>query len=196
MSERKASKDRKQQILEALVQELEQPHAHITTARLAAAVGVSEAALYRHFASKEKMFEALIEFAEDTTFSLLHQINAEDTPPEHRLRRAVEMLLQFSERNPGITRVLIGEALFGEPMIRLRDRVAQFFERIETEFRGMLRPLSEDNLELRSTVAVRARLLNVIVQGHMLQYSLSRFKRRPAKGFADEWRYLSEAMIR
>ena len=129
----KPKSPRRQQILEALALELEnRPGARITTARLAEVVGVSEAALYRHFPSKAKMFEALIEFAEESVFGLANRILAEEGDATRRCERILTMLLTFSDRNPGITRVLLGEALLGEHE-RLRARVSQFFDRFETQ---------------------------------------------------------------
>ena len=139
-----AKPNRRQQILEVLAQELESnPGSRITTASLARAVGVSEAALYRHFASKAKMFEALIDFAEETVFGLMNRILAQDRDILLRCEKMLQLLLGFSERNPGITRVLLGDVLVGEND-RLQARVAQFFERLETQFRQVLR---EANLE-------------------------------------------------
>jgi len=137
MSEKKRP-DRRQQILEVLARELEtHPGSRITTAALARAVGVSEAALYRHFASKAKMFEALIDFAEDSVFTLINRILDQDKDAAIRCERIMQLLLGFAERNPGITRVLLGDALVGENE-RLRTRVGKFFERIETQLKQVL----------------------------------------------------------
>ena len=131
--------DRKQNILEVLARELESnPGSRITTAALAKAVGVSEAALYRHFASKAKMYEALIDFAEDTVFGLINKILEQEKTVEKRCERILLLVLGFAERNPGIARVLLGDALVGENE-RLRIRVAKFFERIETQLKQILR---------------------------------------------------------
>ena len=118
---------RRQQILEVLAQELEShPGSRITTAALAEAVGVSEAALYRHFASKAKMFEALIDFAEDSVFSLTNKILEQEKDVVVRCERLIQLVLGFSDRNPGIPRVLLGDALVGENE-RLRVRVGKFY---------------------------------------------------------------------
>ena len=118
--------NRRQHILEVLARELEtKPGSRITTAKLAAAVGVSEAALYRHFASKAQMFEALIEFAEETVFGVFNQVMSEQREAEIRLLHLTTALLRFAERNPGIARVLTGDILLGEHE-RLRGRVQQF----------------------------------------------------------------------
>jgi len=131
--------DRRQQILEVLASELESnPGSRITTAALARAVGVSEAALYRHFASKAKMFEALIDFAEESVFGLVNKILEQQLDVTGKCEQIMQLLLGFSERNPGITRVLLGDALVGENE-RLRIRVAKFFERLETQIKQILR---------------------------------------------------------
>jgi TetR/AcrR family transcriptional regulator len=130
---------RKQQILQSLATMLEQsPGARITTAGLARQVGVSEAALYRHFPSKAKMFDALIEFIEDTIFSRINLIMAEEDSASARCAQTIGLLLAFAEKNPGITRILTGDPLSGEAD-RLRGRVAQFFDRFETHLRQILR---------------------------------------------------------
>ena len=130
---------RRQRILEALAKELEErPGVRITTAALARSVGVSEAALYRHFPSKARMFEALFEFAEDSVFGLLNRIQADNGNLVVKLEQAVTVVLKFAEFNPGITRCLLGEALVGEHE-RLRIRADQFFDRFETQLCQMLR---------------------------------------------------------
>ena len=131
--------NRRQQILEVLASELEtNPGLRITTAGLASAVGVSEAALYRHFASKAKMFEALIDFAEESIFGLINKIISNETDATLRCEKIIQLMLGFSEKNPGITRILIGDALLGENE-RLHARVMHFLDRLETQFRQILR---------------------------------------------------------
>ena len=130
---------RKQQILEALADELEKsPGERITTAGLARAVGVSEAALYRHFASKAKMFEALISFAEESVFSRVNRILEEEKSTHARCAKVLYLALMFADKNPGITRVLLGDALVGETE-RLQTRVDQFFSRLESQFKQIFR---------------------------------------------------------
>ena len=130
---------RRQQILEALASMLEaNPGQRITTARLAEEVGVSEAALYRHFPSKSKIFEGLIEFIEETLFSRISLILVEESSAAQRCESILTLLLTFTERNPGITRLLTGDALAGETA-RLRVRVVQLFDRIETQLKQVLR---------------------------------------------------------
>lgn len=183
---------RKESILAALAQQLEQhPGKRITTAQLAASLSVSEAALYRHFPSKARMFEGLIEFAESTIFSLIHQILERETDTETRCKKVASLLLGFSEKNPGISSVLTGAALTGESE-RLRQRVSQFFERIETQFRQILR---EGELSLTEAggrpVNETANLLMIIVEGHIQQYVRTGFRQSPLLGWDKQWQLLS-----
>ena len=132
---------RKEQILQSLATMLEQsPGGRITTAGLARHVGVSEAALYRHFPSKARMFEALIEFIEDAIFPRISQIMNDESRAEFRCQKIVGLMLTLCERNPGITRVLTGDPLAGETE-RLRQRVSQLFDRIEANFRQIIREM-------------------------------------------------------
>jgi TetR/AcrR family transcriptional regulator len=180
--------DRRQQILEVLASELEtNPGSRITTAALARAVGVSEAALYRHFSSKAKMFEALIEFADNSVFGLINRILEQEKQVEDRCGRVIHMVLGFSERNPGITRILLGDALVGENE-RLRTRVGQFFERIETQFRQVLR---EANLgsgpRASAGIDATANQFMTYIEGRMVQYVRSNFQRRPTVHWEEQW---------
>ena len=130
---------RKEQILQALATMLEQsPGGRITTARLAAQVGGSEAALYRHFPSKARMFEGLIEFIEETVFTRITRILREEPAVDLRCEATLRLLLTFAERNPGISRILTGDPLVGETE-RLRVRIAQFFERLDPQLQQLLR---------------------------------------------------------
>ncbi len=178
------STERRQTILEALARELEaNPGGKITTAKLAHSLGVSEAALYRHFPSKAKMFEALIEFAEETVFSLITRILNEQTEPVARCRDITTMVLQFVERNPGIARVLHGDILVGE-QARLQIRIQQFFDRIETQLRQVLREAQADASQLRRTeVVADANLLTTILVGKLALFVRSGFKIMPT----DHW---------
>lgn len=187
---------RRQQILEALAQELEnRPGARITTARLAQVVGVSEAALYRHFPSKAKMFEALIEFAEESVFGLASRILGEEDDATRRCERILTLLLTFSDRNPGITRVLLAEALVGEHE-RLRVRVSQFFDRFETQLKQVLREGEQvTELGLRANVAASANLLMAVVEGRMSQFSRSGFKHSPLESWEQQWHALRAGLL-
>ncbi|TFH51132.1 MAG: nucleoid occlusion factor SlmA [Lysobacterales bacterium] len=187
---------RRQQILEALAQELEtRPGARITTARLAQVVGVSEAALYRHFPSKAKMFEALIEFAEESVFGLASRILGEEDDAARRCERILTLLLTFSDRNPGITRILLAEALVGEHE-RLRVRVSQFFDRFETQLKQVLREGEQvTELGLRANVAASANLLMAVVEGRMSQFSRSGFKHSPLESWEQQWHALRAGLL-
>lgn len=187
---------RRQQILEALAGELEtRPGARITTARLAEVVGVSEAALYRHFPSKAKMFEALIEFSEESVFGLANRILSEESQAAKRCERILTMLLTFSDRNPGITRVLLGEALVGENE-RLRARVAQFFDRFETQLKQVLREGEQaPGLGLGTGVAAMANLMMAVVEGRMTQFSQSGFERSPIESWGQQWLVLAAGLF-
>ncbi|HHA18289.1 MAG TPA: nucleoid occlusion factor SlmA [Methylophaga sp.] len=186
---------RKQAILEALALELEQhPGERITTAQLAKALNVSEAALYRHFPSKARMFEGLIEFAEDTIFSMITKILEDDKNAVSRCEKITTLLLGFSAKNPGISSILIGTALTGETE-RLRQRVNQFFERLETQFRQILR---ERELTLTEAggrpVNETANLLLTIVEGHMQQFVRSGFRQSPLNGWEQQWQLLTNIL--
>lgn len=188
MAENEKKPSRRQQILEALAHELEMnPGERITTAGLARAVGVSEAALYRHFPSKAKMFEGLIEFIEESIFSLINRILKEEESSVKRCENILSLLLGFSERNPGLTRILTGDVLTGETE-RLRQRVSQFFERLETQIKQVLRE-GEMNKELSLTTPVQAHanLLLSVVEGRIIQYVRSGFKRSPIEHWNNQW---------
>ena len=188
MSENEKKPSRRQQILEALANELEtHPGERITTASLARAVGVSEAALYRHFPSKAKMFEGLIEFIEESIFGLINHILKEEPSSLKRCENILSLLLGFSERNPGLSRILCGDVLTGETE-RLRTRVSQFYERLETQIKQVLRE-GEMNKELSLTIPVQAQanLLLAIVEGRTIQFVRSGFKRSPVEHWNNQW---------
>lgn len=184
--------NRRQQILEVLAGELESnPGSRITTAKLAAAVGVSEAALYRHFPSKAKMFEALIIFAEESVFGLVSRILAEESEIEMQVYQIASMLLRFAERNPGITRILVGDVLLGEHE-RLRRRVEQFFARVETQFNQLLRERAAgmDSQKARAEVAALANLLVALIGGRLAQFVRTEFRRSPHENFDEQWQII------
>ena len=187
---------RKQAILEALANELEQhPGDRITTAALARAVGVSEAALYRHFPSKARMFEGLISFAEESVFARINQILDEEKNTQVRTARVVFLLLGFSDRNPGITRVLLGDALVGERE-RLHERVQQFFERIDLQLRQILREAElRQDADLRATPEAAAALLTAFIEGRMQQFLRSRFTRSSLSAWEIDWQVLSHGLF-
>ena len=187
---------RKQQILQSLATILEQsPGGRITTAGLAKHVGVSEAALYRHFPSKAKMFEALIEFIEDTLFSRISQILSEASSAEVRSEKVLKLLLTFCERNPGITRILTGDPLSGETD-RLRQRVNQLFDRVETQLRQILREMPmRGEPEYRGDTGVAANIMMSVVEGRISQYVRSDFSRLPTTQWEDEWKILRHGLF-
>ena len=196
MSEEPRKPSRRDQILQSLVTILEQsPGARITTAGLAKHGGVSEAALYRHFPSKAKMFDALIEFIESTLFSRISQILAEEAATNRRCEKIVGLILTFCEKNPGITRIMTGDPLAGETD-RLRIRINQMFDRIETQIRQVLRemPLREDGTaRLNPTVA--ANLMLSMVEGRITQYVRSDFQRRPTTEWEEQWLIVSRGLF-
>ncbi len=177
--------ERRVQILQTLAAMLEQPGAErVTTAALAAQLDVSEAALYRHFASKAQMFEALIEFIETSVFSLVNQIVEREGQEAGALlaRRIVALLLQFGEKNPGMCRVMVGDALVGEHE-RLLARMNQFFDRIESSLRQVLRGAAEANGSATPTVQANAQasVLVSFVIGRLQRFARSGFKRAPTE---------------
>lgn len=195
MSQKKSQ--RRQQILQALAQMLEaNPGNRITTAGLAQQVGVSEAALYRHFPSKSKMFEALIEFIEDTLFSRISIILHEEEFAAQRCEKMLSLLLAFSERNPGITRILTGDALAGETE-RLHQRVAQLFDRYETQLRQVIREAEvREGLRPAIPLAEAANLLMASAEGRISQFVRSGFSRSPTEGWQEQWCLLMEGFFR
>jgi len=175
--------ERRVQILQVLAGMLEQPGAErVTTAALAAKLEVSEAALYRHFASKAQMFEGLIEFIETSIFSLVNQITEREGSGLAQAQKIVSVLLQFGERNPGMTRVMVGDALVTENE-RLVARMNQFFDRIESSLRQCLRSAAEASGSATPTVDANAQasVLVSFVIGRLQRYARSGFKRQPTE---------------
>lgn len=179
---------RRQQILESLAHMLEVcPGERITTARLAQEVGVSEAALYRHFPSKTKMFEGLIEFIEEAIFSRISIILKEDAYAVLRCEKILSLLLAFAERNPGLTRLLTGDALAGETE-RLRTRVAQFYDRLELQLKQILREAElQEGIRPTVPIAIAANLMLSAAEGRISQFVRSEFKRKPTEYWMDQW---------
>lgn len=187
---------RAQQILEALARQLEtHPGQRTTTASIAKAVGVSEAALYRHFPSKARMYEALIEFIEDSVFGLINKILAESDDVETRCASILVVLLRFSDRNPGLTRILVGDALTGENE-RLRVRITQFYDRLETQLKQVLREAeSKNRLPVGHPSTAIANLLVATAEGRMSQYVRSGFKHSPLERWEQQWELLSKNLF-
>jgi TetR/AcrR family transcriptional regulator len=175
--------ERRVQILETLATMLEEPGAErVTTAALAAKLDVSEAALYRHFASKAQMFEGLIEFIEQSVFTLVNQIVEREPDAGVQVQRVLAVLLQFGEKNPGMTRVMVGDALVFEND-RLTARMNQFFERIESQLRQSLRQRAEGAGSTTPTVEANAQAsaLTAFAVGRLQRFARSGFKKSPTE---------------
>ncbi len=187
---------RAQQILEALAHQLEvSPGQRITTAALARELGVSEAALYRHFPSKARMFEALIAFIEDTVFGLINRILDEQTTAQARCEAILGVLLGFAARNPGLSRILVGDALTGENE-RLRTRIMQFYDRLETQLKQILREAeSKGELPVGNPSTAAANLMLATVEGRMNQFVRSGFSQSPLERWDQQWRLLSASLF-
>ena len=183
--------ERKMQILQTLAEMLQKPQSEkITTAALAARLDVSEAALYRHFASKAQMFEGLIEFIEQTLFGLINKITAEEQSGYKQIEAILPMLLGFAQKNPGMTRVLIGDALVNENE-RLQARINQLHDRIEATLRQSLRiAVSEQEMAADTDTNAQANLLLCYVVGRWHQFAKSGFKRGPMEYWDAQWRGL------
>jgi len=181
--------ERKLQILQTLATMLETPRGErVTTAALAAKLDVSEAALYRHFASKAQMFEGLIEFIESTVFSLVNKIQSESEDGVAQAEQTVVMLLRFAEKNQGMTRVLIGDALVNEDE-RLQARMNQLYDRIEAALRQALR-IAQANGNWPGDTAADANVLVAFVLGRWQLFAKSGFKRSPQDGWNEQRKLL------
>jgi TetR/AcrR family transcriptional regulator len=175
--------ERRLQILQVLAEMLQNPRGErVTTAALAAKIDVSEAALYRHFASKAQMFEGLIAFIEQTVFGLINQINQKEESGLAQTRGILQMLLVFAEKNPGMTRVLLGDALLQEDD-RLQDRISQVLDRVEASLKQSLRISQSQSggSTGQDDVAIRAALLMSFVLGRWHRFARSGFKKLPTE---------------
>jgi len=186
--------ERRLQILQVLAEMLQDPKGEkITTAALAKRLDVSEAALYRHFASKAQMFEGLIEFIEETVFGLANKITAEEQDGLKQARAIVGMLLNFAEKNPGMTRVLIGDALVNEDD-RLQARINQLHDRLETTLKQCLRVAATQATSgsggEADELAARANLLLCYTVGRWHLFAKSAFKRKPTEQWEQQWRMM------
>lgn len=176
--------ERRQQILQTLARMLEDPRGEkVTTAGLADKLDVSEAALYRHFASKAQMFEGLIEFIEETLFGLINKITTEQAAGAPQIEAIVSVLLGFAQKNPGMTRVLIGDALVNENE-RLQARINQLLDRVEATLKQSLK-FADAEAEHKSDAGIVANILVCYVIGRWHQYAKSGFKRDPAADWTD-----------
>jgi TetR/AcrR family transcriptional regulator len=172
--------ERKDQILQVLAGMLEEPRAgKITTAALAANLHVSEAALYRHFASKAQMYDGLIEFIEKTLFSLINKLTTEESSGVKQVEGILALLLGFAKKNPGMTRVLIGDALINEND-RLQARINQLHDRLEATLKQALRfAAGEHEIASDSDISAQANMLMCYIAGRWHQFAKSGFKRDP-----------------
>ncbi len=188
--------DRKNQILQTLAQMLEKPAAEkITTAALAKRLDVSEAALYRHFSGKAQMFEGLIDFIEQTLFALINKITTEEQGGVRQVEAVIGVMLGFAQKNRGMTRVLIGDALVNEDE-RLQQRINQLHERLEATVRQALRFAATQN-EIAQDVdlGAQANLCMSFVIGRWHQFAKSGFKRDPAEMWGKQWKQLMEGTL-
>jgi len=183
--------NRRAQILQALATMLQtNPGQRITTAKLAAHVGVSEAALYRHFPSKARMFEGLIEFIEETLFSRINKIINEEKDTSTRCQLILHLILGFAEKNPGITRILNGDALMGE-QDRLRQRITQLYERLETQLKQVLRERKlREGKTLPAEEGIIANMLICFADGRINQFIRSEFTKKPTDNFTEQWQLI------
>lgn len=193
---RKSKTFRKELILRSLAHMLEtSPGSRITTASLAAEVGVSEAALYRHFPSKTKMFDDLIKFIEETLFSRISRVLKEEPSTSVRCYKILTLVLTFCERNPGLTRLLTGDALVGETE-SLRIRIAQFYERIESQLKQILREAQiRESMKPSASPAAVANLLLASIEGRLLQFVRTEFKHSPLESWDIQWNFLSKNLL-
>jgi TetR/AcrR family transcriptional regulator len=187
---------RKDQILQVLAKMLEDNLGErVTTAKLAAEVGVTEAALYRHFPSKAKMYEGLVEFIEETVFSRITRINQDPNTALEKLQKILTLVLAFAERNQGMCRILVGDALAGESP-KVRARAEHFFQRLETEIKQVIRNAElNEGKKLRLSAVAGANLLVVNLEGRIHQFVRSEFKVKPTAHWASHWPLLASGLF-
>ena len=189
----KAKSNRKEQILQCLAVMLENnPGQRITTAKLAQQVGVSEAALYRHFPSKTRMFEGLIDFIEDTILARVNLIIDNEKTVVARIENILNLTIGFAEKNPGISRILSGDALTGEQE-RLRDRISSFYDKLETQLKQILREAKlREGKNLGVDEGVLANLLLAFIEGKINQFTRSNFTRLPLEQLPVQWQQMKK----
>jgi len=187
---------RAQDILQALARMLEESHGgRITTAALAAELGVSEAALYRHFPSKTRMYEGLIDFIEETIFARVTSIINDEPDAVNQCYRIISLTLAFTEKNAGISRLLHGDALTGETA-RLHERIAQFFSRLESQLKQILREAEiRQGLKINVSVSVAVNMLLVVLEGKISQFVRSDFKQPPTQHWPQQWPLLAHQLF-
>jgi HTH-type protein slmA len=194
--EKRTVKERRQQVLTVLTHMLhsERGMERMTTARLAQAVGVSEAALYRYFPSKTKMFEALLDNIEANLFSRIDQASTIEISTTNRIRDILQMIFDFARKNPGMTRILTGHALMFEEA-KLQARVAQFFDRLEMKFFNILQMRKRrENRSFSVDERTIATYLVTLCEGQFMRYVRTNFRHTPNQGFEQQWR-LIEALF-
>ena len=186
--------NRREQILQSLAHMLETPGTRITTAKLAKEVGVSEAALYRHFPSKARMFEGLIEFIEHSMLSRVNIITNDEKNTLLRCYHLIQLILLFAEKNPGITRIMTSDALLGEHD-RLRERMSQLFDKLETHLKQILRERKlREGKSFDIDEALLANMLLAYAEGRLNQYVRSDFKLKPTEGFEAQWQQFAKLL--
>jgi TetR/AcrR family transcriptional regulator len=188
--------EKRLQILQTLAGMLEDPKGEkITTAALAARLDCSEAALYRHFASKAQMFEGLIEFIETSLFGVINQISAEQAQGLQQVEHILAMLLNFAQRNRGMTKVLTGDALVNENE-RLQVRINQLHDKIEAALKQALRvAATQEQLDANADFGGLANVLLCYVIGRWQQYAKSGFSREPMANWVQQWPMLYVACL-
>jgi TetR/AcrR family transcriptional regulator len=188
--------DRKNQILQTLARMLEGPAAEkVTTAALAKELSVSEAALYRHFSGKAQMFEGLIDFIEQTLFALINKITSEEQSGLRQCEAVIGVLLGFAQKNRGMTRVLIGDALVNENE-KLQTRINQLHDRLEATLRQSLRfAMTQNAIAPDVDAAAQANLIMSWINGRWHQYAKSGFRRDPTEFWATQWKQLMEGVL-
>lgn len=189
--EKRTVKERRQQVLTVLTHMLhsERGMERMTTARLAEQVGVSEAALYRYFPSKTKMFEALIDNIEVSLFSRIDHSSAMETNTQNRIRDILQMIFDFARKNPGMTRILTGHALMFEES-KLQTRVAQFFDRLEMKFFNILQMRKREGKSFLVDERTIAAHLVTLCEGQFMRYVRTNFRYAPNQGFEQQWRLI------
>lgn len=187
---------RSQDILQALARMLEASRGgRITTAALAAELGVSEAALYRHFPSKTRMYEGLIDFIEETIFARVSAIINDEPDAINQCYRIIGLTLTFAEKNPGISRLLHGDALTGET-IKLHERIDQFFMRLESQLKQVLREAEiRQGLKINAPVSITVDMLMVLLEGKISQFVRSDFKQLPTQYWSEQWPLLQDQLF-
>lgn len=193
---RKRTTQRKDEILQALAKMLgSQDQSRITTALLAKEVGVSEAALYRHFRNKASMFQGLIEFIEESLFTRINLIMKEQSSTLVRCEHLLTLVLAFAEQNPGLSRILTGEALVGED-IALCNRITRLFDRIEVQIKQVLRETEiREGRKVALPTTAAASMLLAIIEGRIVQFVRSGFERKPTHEWPIQWQHLASGLV-